>query len=586
MHHDSSEALVRSLRRQVAAQRFLIFLLLMALLVGIQAQLGATAPAIAASGGPAWHLAGTRSTHVAPQRLASTLPTGPAHLTAAQVAQQRALSVRDMNLPNPVAQAHLAHTTTANSVPGHPIPPPRDSSAPPPSYDGDGEGALSITNLPPSAFCAQCTVSNVMDPSVAGNGKYLLMTGNSFATDSTFGGVGNAWSALNPYSVSANFCCEQQVIYEPARNLFLWLLRTSDPGGGSPTGSGNALVLSVLAGDLHAVNCTYTLTSDQFGMAADQTLAHPDIQYGSDYTYITWDTYNPAANAWENTALVRYPSDQLEECATLSGNFISRTDVFNFALVSGSTEAMNFASQNCVTGCTTGSQMEFYNWPEGASNYGALTLNVNPYNYLTAGAYSCASKDGVVTNWCANADSSHASAYVSRAGFRSFGGQVIGFAWNAAPDSGHPFPYVVRNYFVLPTMTYKGSDAIYATWGSVLYPSLADTPFRGYVFGTVAVGGGTVSGPFGNDTYPSTLSFVEDKQYPTSPWYGGMMCKSTANSPTADWGEFDTMRDWTDDLHALSAAWCMDAGSGQVQPGFLILGTQRDDQAYLNWIAR
>ena len=63
-----------------------------------------------------------------------------------------------------------------------------------------------------------------MSPSVANRGKYLLETGNWFAAKSSDNG--STWAYLDPYTLTGapNFCCDQQVLYEPSRNRMFWEL--------------------------------------------------------------------------------------------------------------------------------------------------------------------------------------------------------------------------------------------------------------------------------------------------------------------------------------------------------------------------
>ena len=569
----TSRTLSRALAGKRGAAIFGVFAVAATLIAGMQLHFNTHAAA-----GPTWRTANSQPTHTSPHAV-SVRSTGTAKLTPAQVAQRNAAREKfSQPLANPYKQ-QAAPAGAGSKTVGHAAIAPRQAMPNTSALPGDGEISQNTT-LPTSAICTpDCQVSNVMEPSVAANGKYLFETGNWFAATSTNGG--SSWTAIDPYTVNANFCCDQQVIYEPARNVFLWLTMDTDPG----VGSGNGLQLTVYNGTLSSALCTYTLTSDQFGMAADQMTDFPDIQFGTDDTYITWNTYDSTGATWENTALVRYPTDQIAGCQTLNGNFISRTDVFTFTLISGSTEALNFASQTCMSACTTGTQMEFYNWAESASSYGILTLNINAYSYLNSGTATCASADGVVTAWCGAADSRRGAGYVSRAGYRGFGGQVIGFAWNADKDGSHPFPYVVRNYFVLPTMTYKGSDAMFSPNAAVLYPNCADSPYRGYVACAATIGGGTGSGASAVDIFPSTLTWIEDKQNPTQPWIMQYTCTGAANAPIDRWGDFTTVREYSDHLHWVAGSWCMN-GTGSVTAQYVILGLVRDHAAYTSWIAR
>ena len=547
-----------------------VFAILSLLLVGSQYQANTHAQSTQLN----WTMASTKTGTMAGGNHFSTnsLPS-TAHLSAKQLAQRQATLDKLAKLPAPKPQ-HIAkvggniapETKTQISPPKQALP-----GAPLAAGDGVVEKNTSIS----SGICTpDCGVTYVQESSVAGNGKYLFQTGNWYATYSTNGGT--SWNALDPYSLDANFCCDQHVIYEPARNVFIWEMMIIDNGGGT-----NGLDLVTYNGDLSG-GCIYHFNSTTFGMAANQELDFPDIQFTANDTYLTWNTYSPTGSSWENSGLMRMPTDAIATCAGFSYQYTLRSDIFTFILVSGSTEAINFASQWCTSACTTGSQMEFYNWAESAGSYGILTLNINPYPF-NGGGQNCASSDNVVTNWCGFSDSRRGAGYVSRAGYRGFGGQVIGFAWSAGANAGggFPYPYVVRNYFVLPTMTYKGSDVNFNTTFGIQYPGCADTPYLGYVSCTLVYGGGTG----GTHIYPSELGFVEDKTYPTQAWFDYGLCSGTANAPTDRWGDYTTTAAWSDGQHWVEGDWCM-SGAAAVSSNFAIVGLQANHNSYLTWIGR
>lgn len=62
--------------------------------------------------------------------------------------------------------------------------------------------------------------STVNEPSVAANGNFVFYTGNWYAARSTDGG--SSFSYVNPYTDMPNFCCDQDVIYDPIHGIFIW----------------------------------------------------------------------------------------------------------------------------------------------------------------------------------------------------------------------------------------------------------------------------------------------------------------------------------------------------------------------------
>src|SRR5262249_57555513 len=78
------------------------------------------------------------------------------------------------------------------------------------------------------------TVSPTAEPCVARNGRTTMVVGNWFAAVSSDAGA--TFHFLDPFSffppVGLGFCCDQSILYEPTRDLFVWvLLYQSDRGG-------------------------------------------------------------------------------------------------------------------------------------------------------------------------------------------------------------------------------------------------------------------------------------------------------------------------------------------------------------------
>ena len=69
--------------------------------------------------------------------------------------------------------------------------------------------------------------STVGEPSVANNGREILLTGNWYATRSLDGGA--SWAHMSPFNflppVDGGFCCDQTIIYDRSRDLLFWVLQ-------------------------------------------------------------------------------------------------------------------------------------------------------------------------------------------------------------------------------------------------------------------------------------------------------------------------------------------------------------------------
>src|SRR5688572_17743490 len=79
--------------------------------------------------------------------------------------------------------------------------------------------------LPTSATSGQ--TSTVGEPSVANNGAEIYYSGNWYAARSLDNAA--SWSYVNPFttfpSADNGFCCDQTLIYDPTRNITIWLLQ-------------------------------------------------------------------------------------------------------------------------------------------------------------------------------------------------------------------------------------------------------------------------------------------------------------------------------------------------------------------------
>ena len=84
------------------------------------------------------------------------------------------------------------------------------------------------------------------EPSVAKNGQYVLATYNWGAAVSTNGG--GSFQFVDPKKALPNdyggFCCDQLALYEPSRNLWIWVLQYKSDQAGN-----NAIRLAVAGGD-------------------------------------------------------------------------------------------------------------------------------------------------------------------------------------------------------------------------------------------------------------------------------------------------------------------------------------------------
>jgi len=185
--------------------------------------------------------------------------------------------------------------------------------------------------------------------------------------------------------------------------------------------------------------------------------------------------------------------------------------------------------------------------------------------------------------WCAHADSRRGAGYRQRSGYKGRGSPVVAWAWNAAADGGHPYPFVVREYFNLYDVSYQGHEDMYGSTYAILYPNMAVASVRGYVGGVVSWGGGS---PNGTHYYLGSAVFIESVEN-KSPWGDFQFslpgqANTTSTIDGGDWGDYNTARPMPDGLHFVAGEWRVNTGPTPT-PYVIEFGQARDHNAYLRW---
>jgi hypothetical protein len=427
----------------------------------------------------------------------------------------------------------------------------------------------------PASCSSSCAQSTVNEPDTANSGKYIVQTSNWDIAYTTDGGASSpTWLYQNPYSLDPQFCCDQTLTYVPSRNRFIY--EGLDLGSGSQTG----FVIGAAKGQSPASWCLYHFTGASFGGTAGDILDYPKIAYSNNYLYVTWNEYNSAGSAWLRTGLARFPLDPLASCAGFSYNYLTRTDNFTFGLTYGhsSLDAFYWVSNWYTSGSGSGSSERIFYWPENIGSYFFKDVGVTAYNF--AGG-SCASQDGVVTNWCSRLDPRWETAWISRAEYNAransafAGDTILGVAITAGPGGGDPFPYVIYEYFKLNALTFIQTSATFNDGFAFAYPGCAPDS-HGYVGCTMSWGGGTGTTHY----YPGGLILLQDNVNPTQPWAYDFNLYGAGNASA--WGDYMVTQPFEPSAEPfLTTEWSVNSG-GTVVPEVVIWGRGRED-GYFRW---
>jgi hypothetical protein len=514
------------------------------------------------------HSAAAKTGHVAAGRLVRAATSNKPFVPTKA---QRAARARDMKmlagLPKPPVGPHATASSVARL---------RGPQTSPLSSNAPGTFTVFKDTTIPASCTTSCAQSTVNEPDTANAGKFILQTSNWDIAYTTNGGASPpTWKYQNPYSLSSGFCCDQTVTYIPSRDRFVYEGLTL--GSGATQG----FTIATAASKTPTAWCTYHFNASSFGGTAGDLLDYPKIAYSNGNVYVTWNHYNAAGNSWIDTGLARLPIDSLASCASFSFNYLTRNDNFTFGLTYGASSLDTFywVSNWYTTSGGSGTSERIYNWPENGTTYFFNDVGVTAYNF--AGG-SCASQDGVVTNWCSRLDPRWETAWISRAEYNAqanaafAGDTILGVAITAGPGGGDPFPYVIYEYFKLNSKSFIQTSATFNDGFAFAYGACSPNVY-GYVGCTASWGGGTGTTHF----FPGGIIILQDNVNPTQPWAFSFNLTGSGNASA--WGDYMVTQPFNPAVGPfITTEWAVN-GSGAVVPHVVIWGRGRDGNGYKRW---
>jgi len=514
------------------------------------------------------HYALAKTGHVAAGRLVhAAVSNKPFAPTKAQLATR----ARDMkflaNLPKPPVGSH---TTKANVAKLTGAQTAINTRAAPTDFKIFKDSAI------PASCATSCAQSTVNEPDTASSGKIIEQTSNWNMAFAVNGGASTlTWQYQNPYSLTSGFCCDQTVTYIPGRDRFIWEALTL--GSGSTQG----FSIGVTASQSPTSWCIYHFSGASFGATAGDLLDYPKIAYANNNLYVTWNHYNASGSAWIDTGLARFPLDSLASCAGFGFNFLTRNDNFTFGLTYGNSSLDTFywVSNWYTQSGGSGSSERIFRWAENSGTYFFNDIGVTAYNFSGG---SCASQDGVVTNWCSRLDPRWETAWISRAEYNAnansafAGDSILGVAITAGPGGGDPFPYVIYEYFKLNGLSFVQTSATFNNGFAFAYAGCAPNMY-GYVGCSMSWGGGTGTTHF----FPGGLILVQDNVSPTQPWAFSFNLFGSGNASA--WGDYQVTQPVNPGVGPfITTEWAVNS-SGVVTPHVVRWGRTHDQNGYARW---
>jgi hypothetical protein len=324
-----------------------------------------------------------------------------------------------------------------------------------------------IQNIGLDDAATSAQTSSVDEPTAAASANNIFVTGNWFASQSTTGGA--HFAVVDPFtalpSAAGGFCCDQVVLYEPSRDIWIWILQYIETGGS------NIFRVAISRGSSFGSWYWWDFSPQALNPAwTDMWFDYPDVALSANNLYITFNAFN-TARAWQRAFVFKLPLDPLKNASSLGYQWWSTTANGSLRLTQGAVNTMFFASHN------GGTQLRVYNWPDTSNSIGSFDVTVGAYS---AGPYSAPGPGNA--EWLGRTDARITGAWVT--------GNRAGFMWTAAAGPGRPMPYVKVAVVDTALRTLIEQPDIWNSSLAFAYPAACPNA-QGVIGVSLFMGGGT-----------------------------------------------------------------------------------------------
>src|SRR3954470_15203664 len=324
-----------------------------------------------------------------------------------------------------------------------------------------------IQNIALGDAATSVQTSSINEPTAAASGNNVFVTGNWFASKSTTGGAN--FALVDPFtalpSAAGGFCCDQVVLYEPSRNIWIWILQYIQTGGS------NIFRVAISRGTTFGSWYWWDFSPKGLNPAwTDMWFDYPDAAVSANNLYISFNAFN-AARAWQRAFVFKLPLDALKNATNLGYQWWSTTANGSLRLTQGALNTMFFASHNA------GTALRVYNWPDASNSIGSFDVPVGAYS---AGPYAAPGPDGL--DWLGRTDPRITGAWVT--------GNRAGFMWTAAASSGRPMPYVKGAVVDTALRSLVEQPDIWSSTAAYAYPAACPNA-QGVIGVSLFMGGGS-----------------------------------------------------------------------------------------------
>ncbi|MDQ6832684.1 MAG: hypothetical protein M3008_04740, partial [Chloroflexota bacterium] len=350
------------------------------------------------------------------------------------------------------------------------------------------------------------------------------------------------------------FCCDQEVILEPARNALIW----SRMGAGEGSNLINNHIDLSVSTDGGNSFCTYAFAGGDIGQP-NTTLDYPHLSVTNDNLFITYNVFD-ASGAFADMGLARWPLDQMATCSGLSYTFWS-TDGWSWALAQG--QVTNTGVQYLGDTRNSAGTFRLYTQSDADTILNFVDRAVPAWTFTNRGGADCTVPSGV--NPCARLDQRITGGWA--------GPEQVGFFWTVQQGGGFPFPYVDAVLINRDDLSVAGQPFIWSPSNAFTYGAAATNAHGDVGINTLLVGGGN---------YPTPCMGIWDS-YTAPPPDWQINCPIASDGwDTAGMGDYITVRTYQPASTLFSASSYISA-AGTYTGYYFVFGRQRDANAWLRF---
>ncbi len=363
-----------------------------------------------------------------------------------------------------------------------------------------------VRNIGLDATATSVQTSTINEPTAAALLDELFVTGNWFASHSGDGGT--TWEFVDPYTTfppaGGEFCCDQIVLHERDRNLWIWILQYVEENGS------NVFRVAVSTSGALGAWSYWDFSPDLVNpaWAGNAWFDYPDAATSDNNLFITFNVFSASPEDWLGAAVFKLPIDGL-----VSGNLqyqvLPITTHGSLRLTRGATSDMYFASH------VGANPIRVFRWPD-APDATMSWFDVSAGTWNGHGPYSSKGPGGA--EWLRRTDPRITGGWVV--------GDEVGFLWTANAGPGRPEPYVKALVVDASTQSLVSEPDIWSDSGAWAYPSACPNA-NGVVGISLFFGGGGQSHP------GHVVGFLDGDQ-----WVLALSRTSTHGPSGGSWGDY------------------------------------------------